>query len=177
LNDEKRTKELWRWTATELAYGIRTKLISSREATKSSLNRIEQINPKINAIAELIVEEALQAADAADKAVAEGETLGPLHGVPVATKINTDQADHATTDGVVSFRDNIASSDSPSIANLRNAGAVFVARSNVPAFSLRWFSNNDLHGSTLNPWDSSRTPGGSSGGASAAVASGMVPIA
>lgn len=177
LNDEKRTKELWRWTATELAYGIRTKLISSREATKSSLNRIEQINPKINAIAELIVEEALQAADAADKVVAKGETLGPLHGVPIATKINTDQADHATTDGVVSFRDNIASSDSPPIANLRNAGAVFVGRSNVPAFSLRWFSNNDLHGSTLNPWDSSRTPGGSSGGASAAVASGMVPIA
>lgn len=174
---KKGTDELWRWTAHELAHGIRTKSISSREATLSSLNRIEQVNPKINAIVEVLAEEALQAADEADKAVAKGEALGPLHGVPVATKINSDQKAHATTDGVVAFRDNIAASDSPPIENLRKAGAIFVGRSNVPSFSLRWFSNNDLHGRTLNPWDSSRTPGGSSGGASAAVASGMVTIA
>ncbi|MEI3612421.1 amidase family protein [Pseudogracilibacillus sp. SO30301A] len=177
LNNKSKANELWRWTANELAHGIRTKLISSREATVSSLDRIEQVNPKINAIVEVITEEALQAADEADKAVAEGKALGPLHGVPVATKINSDQAGAATTDGVVAFQDNIASSDSPPIGNLRKSGAVFVGRSNVPSFSLRWFSNNDLHGSTLNPWDSSRTPGGSSGGASAAIASGMVTIA
>lgn len=172
-----KTDELWRWTALELAHGIRTKLISSREATMSSLNRIEQVNPKINAIVEIMAEEALQAAEEADKVVARGEPIGPLHGVPVATKINSDQAGHATTDGVVAFKDNIAENDSPPIGNLRKAGAIFVGRSNVPSFSLRWFSNNDLYGSTLNPWDSSRTPGGSSGGASAAVASGMVTIA
>src|SRR5690625_3673305 len=163
VNNNKKTNDLWRWTANELAHGIRTKLISSREATMSSLNRIDQVNPKINAIVEVIAEEALQAADKADKAVAKGETVGPLHGVPIATKINTDQAGLASTDGVVKFQDNIAPNDSPPIANLRKAGAVFVGRSNVPSFSLRWFSNNDLHGSTLNPWDSSRTPGGSSG--------------
>ncbi|WP_102348589.1 amidase family protein [Bacillus sp. Marseille-P3661] len=171
------SNELWTWSAKDLARSIRTKMISSREAVTSSLNRIEQVNPKLNAIVEILGEDALKAAEAADKAVASGEQLGPLHGVPIATKINTDQAGHATTDGVVAFKNNISETDSPPIANLRNAGAIFVGRSNVPSFSLRWFSTNDLHGRTLNPWDASRTPGGSSGGSAAAVASGMVPIA
>ncbi|WP_274432483.1 amidase family protein [Alicyclobacillus sp. ALC3] len=171
------TPELWRWSATQLALGIRTRAISSREAVTSCVERIEQVNPKINAIVELLAEEALSAADAADFAIAKGEAVGLLHGVPVATKINTDQQGHATTGGVVAFRDQIAAIDSPPIANLRSAGAVVVGRTNVPAFSLRWFSNNELHGRTLNPWDQARTPGGSSGGTSAAVASGMVPIA
>ncbi|WHY78573.1 amidase family protein [Neobacillus sp. WH10] len=174
---EKSTNELWNWTARELAHGIRTKVISSREAVISCLNRIDQVNPKINAIVEVLAEEALHAASEADQAVSNGEDLGPLHGVPTATKINSHQAGHATTEGVVAFKDNIASHDSPPIANLRKAGAVFIGRTNVPSFSLRWFSNNDLHGRTLNPWDSSRTPGGSSGGSGAAVACGMVPIA
>ncbi|GIN94779.1 amidase [Siminovitchia terrae] len=177
MKDERRTDELWRWTAGELAQGIRTKAISSREAVMNCLNRIYKVNPHVNAIAEVLAEDALQAADMADYAVFKGEELGPLHGVPIASKINSNQAGLATTDGVVAAKDNIANTDSPSIANLRKAGAVFVGRSNVPSFSLRWFSNNDLHGKTLNPWDSSRTPGGSSGGASAAVASGMVPFA
>jgi amidase len=116
-------------------------------------------------------------ADAADRAVAAGGPLGPLHGVPVLTKVNSDQAGHATTDGVVAFRDNIAETDSPQIATLRAAGAVFLGRTNTPAFSYRWFTDNDLHGRTLNPWDPTRTPGGSSGGAGAAVACGMAPIA
>jgi amidase len=177
IKSEKSTNELWSWTARELAHGIRTKVISSREAVISCLNRIDQVNPKINAIVEVLVKEALHAANEADQAVSNGEDLGPLHGVPIATKINSHQAGHATTEGVVAFRDNIALNDSPPIANLRKAGAVFIGRTNVPSFSLRWFSNNDLHGRTHNPWDSSRTPGGSSGGSGAAVASGMVPIA
>lgn len=168
---------LWSWTAEELAYGIRTKLISSREAVSSCLERIQEINSKINAIVELRAEEALQAAEKADEALAKGENIGPLHGVPIATKINSDQAGYATTDGVVAFKDNVAVEDSPHILNLRQAGAIFLGRTNVPAFSLRWFSNNDLYGYTLNPWDEKRTPGGSSGGAAAAVATGMVPIA
>ena len=116
-------------------------------------------------------------ADAADRAVAAGEKLGLLHGVPISIKVNTDQAGHATTNGVAAFKDNIAEVDSPQVKQLREAGSVFVGRSNTPAFSFRWFTSNDLHGRTLNPWDAGRTPGGSSGGASSAVASGMMPIA
>src|SRR5699024_9136974 len=112
-----------------------------------------------------------------DRRRAAGEKLGPLHGVPVAIKINSDQAGYATTQGVVAFKEAIAAEDSPHVASLRRAGAVLMGRSNSPAFAYRWFTNNDLHGRTLNPWDASRTPGGSSGGASSAVASGMVPIA
>lgn len=177
IGKRKRNDELWRWSAAELAYGIRTKQISSREVVQSCINRIEEVNPKLNALVEVLTEDALQSADLADEAIIRGEEIGPLHGVPVATKINTEQKGLATSDGVVAFKENIAAKDNPSIANLRKAGAIFIGRSNVPSFSLRWFSNNDLYGSTLNPWDSTRTPGGSSGGASSAVASGMVPIA
>jgi amidase len=169
--------ELWRWTGTDLARGIRTRRISSREAVESCLARIAQVNPHLNALVEVSPDEALAMADAADRAVAAGATLGPLHGVPVAIKVNSDQAGHATTNGMVALKDAVATVDSPQVQKLRAAGAVFVARSNTPAFSLRWFTDNALHGRTLNPWDAGRTPGGSSGGASAAVASGMVPIA
>lgn len=171
------TDELWRWTGIELARGIRTRRVSSREAVESCLARIEEVNPRLNALVEVSPEEAIEAADAADRAVGAGEELGPLHGVPISTKINSDQAGHVTTNGVVAFKDNVADVDSPHVKKLREAGAVFVGRSNTPAFSYRWFADNDLHGRTLNPWDPGRTPGGSSGGASSAVASGMMPIA
>lgn len=169
--------ELWRWNTTALAHGIRTRAISSREATLSSLRRIEHVNPRLNALVEVSPAEALAAADAADRAVAEGATLGPLHGVPTSIKVNSDERGHATTNGVAAFKDVIAAEDGPHVANLRATGAVFVGRSNTPAFSYRWFTTNDLHGRTLNPWDATRTPGGSSGGAAAVVATGMVPIA
>ncbi|WP_119155830.1 amidase family protein [Caldimonas tepidiphila] len=169
--------ELWRWSASALADGIRTRAISSRDATLACLQRIDQVNPAINALVEVSPEEALAAADAADRAVKQGAELGPLHGVPVSIKVNSDQKGHATTNGVAAFKDAIASEDSPHVHNLRAAGAVFVGRSNTPAFSYRWFTTNDLHGRTLNPWDPTRTPGGSSGGAAAAAATGMVPIA
>ena len=87
---QKNTDELWRWSAAELAYAIRTKQISSREAVMSCLKRIEEVNPKVNALVEVLAEGALRAADASDRSVLKGEELGPLHGVPVATKINTD---------------------------------------------------------------------------------------
>ena len=169
--------ELWRWSATDLAHGICTRAISSREATLACLERIDQANARVNALVEVSREEALGAAEAADRAVASGEPLGPLHGVPVSIKVNSDQRGHATTHGVREFKDVVASDDGPHVANLRRAGDVFVGRSNTPAFSYRWFTNNDLHGRTLNPWDAGRTPGGSSGGAAVAVATGMVPIA
>jgi amidase len=169
--------ELWRWPATALAGAIRTRRISSREATEACLARTREVNPTLNAIVEVLDAEALAAADAADLAVGRGEALGPLHGVPVTTKVNVDQRGLATTNGIVAFRDAIATDDSPVVSNLRRAGAVIFGRTNTPAFSFRWFTENDLHGRTLNPWSRERTPGGSSGGASSAVAAGMGPIA
>jgi amidase len=169
--------EPWRLDATELARRIRAREISAREATDSVLARIDAVNPRINALVDLMPDSARAAADAADRALAAGEAVGPLHGVPVSIKVNVDTAGHATTDGIVASKDNIAASDSPLVAHLRAAGAVIVGRNNTPAFSLRWFTDNDLHGRTLNPFDATRTPGGSSGGAAAAVAMGLGPIA
>jgi amidase len=169
--------DLWRWHATDLADAIRTRRISSREATEACLARTHAVNPLLNAIVDLREDEALRAADAADRAVARGEALGPLHGVPVTTKVNVDQRGSATTNGIVAFKDAVATEDSPVVANLRRAGAVIFGRTNTPAFSFRWFTENDLHGRTLNPWSRGHTPGGSSGGASSAVAAGMGPLA
>lgn len=171
------TGELWQWTASEMVKAIKARKISSREIVQSSLDRIEEVNPKLNALVEVYAEEALLTADLADHAVASGEELGPLHGVPMSIKVNSDVKGKATTNGVVAFKDNIATEDAPHVANLRKAGAIFVGSNNTPAFSYRWFTNNDLHGRTLNPWDKSKTPGGSSGGAASSVASGMTPIA
>ncbi|MBK9136045.1 MAG: amidase [Betaproteobacteria bacterium] len=168
---------LWRLGAVELAARIRARQTSAREAVASVLARIAEVNPRINALAEVMNDKALAAADAADAALAAGLAPGMLHGVPVTIKVNVDTAGHATTDGIVAARDNIAKSDSPLVAAMRREGAVIVGRSNTPAFSLRWFTDNDLHGRTLNPFDAAVTPGGSSGGAAAAVATGMGPIA
>ena len=170
-------QQLWRLSACELADLIRQREVSAREAASSVLARIAEVNPRLNALAEVMHDEALQAADAADRALAAGLAPGPLHGVPVTIKVNVDTAGHATTDGISAAKDNLAKTDSPLVAHLRAAGAVIVGRSNAPAFSLRWFTDNDLHGRTLNPFDPAVTPGGSSGGAAAAVASGMGPIA
>lgn len=171
------SEALWRLGAVELGARIRTRQVSAREAAASVLARIAEVNPRINALSEVMTDEALAAADAADRALASGLAPGALHGVPVTIKVNVDTAGHATTDGIVAAKDNIAKTDSPLVAHLRAAGAVIVGRSNTPAFSVRWFTDNDLHGRTLNPFDPLVTPGGSSGGAAAAVAMGMGPIA
>ncbi|MCX7384197.1 MAG: amidase [Alphaproteobacteria bacterium] len=168
--------ELWQLDATDLAHLIRTGRASAREATQSVLARMDQVNTKLNAIVRRFDAEALTVADAADAARARGEALGPLHGVPVTTKINTDQKGHPTDQGVVGMKDFIATEDAPVVANLRKAGAIIVGRSNAPAFSMRAFSDNALHGKTLNPRDKGVSPGGSSGGAGAATAAGMGPI-
>jgi amidase len=167
-------QDLWRWGAVELARAIRAREISSREAVESCLARIEAVNPRINAIVDLMADEALGAADKADRAANKD---GVLHGVPVTLKINVDLAGRPTTNGVAAFKDKVPSEESPCVIQWRNAGAIFVGRTNVPAFSTRYFTDNALHGRTLNPWDPKRTPGGSSGGAAAAVATGMGAIA
>ncbi len=169
--------DLWRLDAIDLARLVRLGRVSSREATESCLARLHSVNPTINAVVRVLEEEALAAANAADEAWARGETLGPLHGVPVTTKVNIDQAGCPTDNGVVAYRDNIATQDHPVVVNLKRAGAVIIGRTNTPAFSMRAFADNALHGRTLNPRDPALSAGGSSGGAGAAVATGIGPIA
>ncbi|HEX3176549.1 MAG TPA: amidase [Methylomirabilota bacterium] len=169
-------RALWQWDAVELAAAIRTRKISSREAVQAVLQRLDAVNPALNAVTVLLADDALAAADRADGAVKRGEALGPLHGVPVTIKENIDQAGQATANGVVAFKDVIASVDSPVVANWRRAGAIVIGRTNTPAFSLRWHTDNDLRGRTYNPWHRERTPGGSSGGAAAALAAGIAPL-
>jgi amidase len=160
-----------------MADAIAQGTISSRDAVTSCLQRIEASNARINALTHVNGESALRAADEADALRAAGAPLGALHGVPVTIKCNVDVAGEPTTHGVVAKRDLIADSHSPVTGNLLKAGAVIVGRTNTPAFSMRWFTENALHGRTLNPWRDDITPGGSSGGASAAVAAGMCPVA
>ncbi|MFC7475156.1 amidase [Dankookia sp. GCM10030260] len=169
--------ETWRWDAADIARAIRLGSLSAREATEAALARLAAVNPAINAVVDPLPEQALAAAGAADAARARGESLGALHGVPITVKVNADMAGRATTNGVVAFRDAIAPADSAVVGNLRKAGAVVIGRTNTPAFSWRWFTDNDLHGRTLNPWSAGHTPGGSSGGAAAAVAAGIGAIA
>ena len=169
--------ELWQYDATDLARLIRTGQASAKEAVESTFKRLHAVNPTINAVVRLLEPEAHAAAETADAARARGHALPPLHGVPVTTKVNVDQAGLPTDNGVVPLKDFIAKEDSPVVANLKHAGAIIIGRTNAPAFSMRIFSDNALHGRTLNPRDPSVTPGGSSGGAGAATATGIGAIA
>jgi amidase len=169
--------ETWRLSAAELADRIRARQLSAREAAQSALERLTAVNPTINAIVDCRPEEVLAQADAVDAALARGEDPGILAGVPVTVKVNIDQAGHATTNGVTLQRDLIAASNSPVVDNLRKSGAVILGRTNTPAFSYRWFTSNQLHGTTRNPRNPLLTPGGSSGGAASAVASGIGHLA
>lgn len=168
--------ELWQLQATELAAGIRNRQISAVHAVQSCLDRIDAVNPRLNALLDVRPEEALAAARRADEAVAAGQALAPLHGVPVSTKINTSQRGSLTSHGLAPLAGVRAAEDDAVIAALRSAGAILIGRSNAPAFSMRWFTSNDPHGRTLNPWSAAHTPGGSSGGAASAVAAGMTSI-
>ncbi len=169
--------DIWRLSATQLADRIRWKAVSAREAAQSALARLDAVNPVINAVVEHRPDDVLAQADAIDARIARGEDVGPLGGVPITIKVNADQEGYATTNGLKLQRDMIATADSPVVTNLRRAGAVLLGRTNTPAFSLRWFTDNGIHGRTLNPRDKSRTPGGSSGGAAAAAAAGIGHLA
>jgi len=169
--------DIWRLSATELASHIRSRKVSARQAASAALERLNAVNPAINAVVAHRPDETLAQADALDAAIAKGDDPGPLGGVPVTTKVNVDQAGFATTNGVRLQRDLVAQFNSPVVDNLLKAGAVVVGRTNAPAFSYRWFTTNLLHGDTKNPRDPSITPGGSSGGAAAAVTAGIGQIA
>jgi amidase len=160
-------------SATALAARIRSKEIGSRELTELYIRRIEKYDPAVNAVIVRDFERALEAADRADAA---GEPLGPLHGLPMTIKEAYDIDGLATTWGIPAFAKNIASSDAVSVQRLRQAGAHFLGKTNVPIQLGDFQSYNDIYGTTSNPWNLERTPGGSSGGSAAALAAGLCAL-
>ncbi|HLZ01844.1 MAG TPA: amidase family protein [Bradyrhizobium sp.] len=170
-------QDLWRLSAADLAALVKSKKISAHEAATSALARLDAVNPKINAVVDHRPDDVLKQAAAVDVAIARGEDPGLLAGVPVTVKVNIDQVGYANTNGLKLQKDAIATANNPVIDNFRKAGAVILGRTNCPAVSYRWFTSNLIHGDTKNPRDPSLTPGGSSGGAGSAVASGIGHIA
>lgn len=169
--------DLWRLSAVELASRIRNREVSAVEAAQSALERLNAVNPALNAVVDHRPDEVMARAAVVDAQLARGEDPGVLAGVPVTVKVNVDQAGYATTNGVRLQKDLIAAANSPVVDNLLRAGAVILGRTNTPAFSLRWFTGNALHGDTRNPRNAALTPGGSSGGAASAVAAGIGHLA
>lgn len=162
--------------ATELAALIRTRQVSSREVVQAHIDRIAAVDAKVNAIVTLTAQQALKGADAADKAVAGGAALGPLHGVPFTVKDALDTAGVLTQRGSRLFAGNIPERDATAVARFKAAGGIMLAKTNLPEFSAWTESDNLVSGRSNNPWNLQRTPGGSSGGESAAIAAGMSPI-
>src|SRR3954470_18705313 len=168
---------VWQWTALQTAAAIRSGAISSIEVVEAHIARMRDVNPKLNAVVVDLSDEALRAAKAADKVLAKGGALGLLHGVPITIKENVDYEGRPNPNGVPAQMGIIAPSDAPVVRNLKKAGAVVLGLTNTPEFSFRGFTDNPLHGLTLNPWDPDITCGGSSGGAGSAVAAGIGTIA
>ncbi len=162
--------------ATQLAAAIAAKEISSRELLEHYLKRIEQLNPRINAVVTLDVERARQRADAADAALARGHRWGPLHGVPMTIKDAIETAGIRTTGGAELLSEHVPSADAPAVSRLLAAGAIVFGKTNLPKFSMDAQSYNAIFGTTNNPWDTARAPGGSSGGAAAALATGLTGL-
>jgi aspartyl-tRNA(Asn)/glutamyl-tRNA(Gln) amidotransferase subunit A len=162
--------------ATALAALIRTKQVTPREVVQAHLDRISAVNPALNALVTLLADEALQAADAAGKAVMSGAPLGALHGVPFTAKDSIDTARVLTQRGSPIFRGRVPAVDATSVARMKQAGAILLAKTNLPEFSYSTETDNLLTGRSNNPWNLARTPGGSSGGESAAIAGGLSPL-
>jgi amidase len=165
-------------SARELAELIRTRKLSARELMTACLDQIARVNPKINAIvAKLDDAKCLALADEADRKIARGEKVGPLHGLPIAPKDNDAAVGFPFTNGSPIYKDRMPAQDSVVVERIRQAGALFIGKTNVPEFSLGSHTYNNVYGTTYNPYDQSRSAGGSSGGAAAALATGMLPIA
>jgi amidase len=164
------------WTASRLAGAIRDRAISSRELLDVYVRRVERLNPSINAVVTLDVERATEAAEAADEATAAAsgvDELGPLHGLPITVKDAIETAGIRSTGGATELTGYVPEVDAPAVARLKAAGAVVFGKTNAPRWSGNIQTYNDLFGTTNNPWDLTRTPGGSSGGAAAAVSAGL----
>ena len=173
---EQAMSEIWQLSATELAQRIARRQLSSAEVVDAHLARIDAVNPALNAVVRVLADEARAAAVLADQRLASGDTVGPLHGVPFTVKENIDMAGLPTTWGVPALAKAVVPVDAPVVERMRAAGAIPVARTNLPDMALRVHTDSSLHGLTRNPWHPGRTAGGSSGGEAAALASGMSPI-
>ncbi|UTM21814.1 amidase (plasmid) [Dyadobacter chenhuakuii] len=169
------TNPIYYQDASGLANMIRTRQVSAVEVMKAHLDRIDALNPSVNAVV-TIAANALEDAQAADAAVSRGDELGPLHGVPFTVKDSIDTVNVLTQRGSPIFKGRIPSEDATSVARMKQAGGIMLAKTNLPEFSYWIESDNLLSGRSNNPWDLTRTPGGSSGGESAAIASGMSPL-
>ncbi len=163
--------------AVELADLIRRRALSPVEITRAVLGRIERLNRPLNAFILVHAERALEEARRAEETVMAGQPLGPLHGVPVSIKDNLWTRGDRTTFGSRLLAEFVPPEDAPSVAGLRAAGAIFIGRTNLPEFAWRGSTDNRLFGESRNPWDLTRTPGGSSGGGASAVAAGLGSLA
>ena len=168
--------ELWTKSAGELARMIAAGEVSSREVVTAHFDRIAAVNGRVNAVVELLTDQALAAADAADAHRAAGKPLGAFHGVPFTVKTNIDYEGSPTHEGAEALKDLIAPSDAPVVERMKAAGGIAIGRTNMPDFGLRINTESSLCGPAHNPWDHDRTVGGSSGGEGAAIATGMSPI-
>jgi len=162
--------------AATLAALIRSKQLSSRQVVQAHLDRISVVNPKINAIVTLMADDALKGADAADRAVASGAELGPLHGVPFSIKDTMDTAGVPSQRGSLLFAGYTPDKDATSVTRFKAAGGIPLMKTNIPEFAAWTESDNRLTGRTNNPWNLDRTAGGSSGGEGAVIAAGLSPI-
>ncbi|MEU9851735.1 amidase [Streptomyces sp. NPDC047974] len=168
---------LWRMSAAAQAEAVRGGEVSAVELVDSHLERIAEVNPRVNAVTQLLAERARDDAARTDRRRAAGETLGPLAGVPFTVKESTAIEGVPTTFGAERFRDLVAAADAPPVARLRAAGAIPIGHGNIPTLILAGMhTRSELFGDTVNPWDGGRTPGGSSGGDAVAVATGMAAI-
>jgi amidase len=172
------TNDLCFSSARELADRVRTRGLSAREVMQAHLDQIASVNPRLNAIVAKLPDEAcLALADAADRRVMQGEPIGPLHGLPIAFKDLQPAVGFPCARGSPIFKDDCPQTDSVLVERLRAAGAIPIGKTNVPEFGMGSHTYNRVYGTTLNPYDLSKTAGGSSGGAGAALAAGMLPIA
>src|SRR5688572_8195167 len=173
----KMAEEICFLSAVEMARRIRRKELSSREVLEAHLRQIERVNPKVNAIVTLVADQAAAQAKIADEAAARGKWLGPLHGLPIAHKDLVETKGIRTTYGSPIFKDNVPTADALIIDRIRSAGAITLGKTNTPEFGAGSQTFNPVFGATRNPYDVSKTCGGSSGGAAVALACGMFPIA
>jgi amidase len=163
--------------ATELVALLRSKKVSAREVMQAHLAQIERVNPKVNAIVTLVADRAMADAAKADDAIARGRPLGPLHGLPIAHKDLVDTAGIRTVYGSPFYRDHVPTKDALIVQRIRAAGALTLGKTNTPEFGAGSQTFNPVFGPTRNPYDVSKTCGGSSGGAAVSLACGMLPIA
>ena len=163
--------------AREIREKISKRELSATEVMEAHLNQIERVNPTVNAIITLHPDQAMDSAQAADAAIARGDDLGPLHGLPTAVKDLIPTKGIRTTFGSPIFKDNVPDQDAIIVERVKKAGAIVIGKTNTPEFGAGSHTFNPVFGATLNPYDTSKTCGGSSGGAGVSLACRMLPVA